>query len=432
MIKIKLYPHQSQALEETENFNKCAYYLDMGLGKTFVGAEKLYQLDAPYNLLICQKSKIDDWYEHMKTYYDYKVIKYNKARDIPEHSVVIINYDLIWRRPELLNLKDFTLMLDESSMIKNEKSERGKFILKMKAKNVILLSGTPTGGKYEQLWSQCKLLGWKISKKLYWQEFIKSVLLDIGGFKIKKVTGYKNVDRLKRKLHDYGAIFMKTDEVFELPEQIEQEVKIKNTKEYKKFKKDRLITIDTKNLCEFKDDSDFYGKDITPRTELVGDTSLTKMLYLRQLASQYNKNKLNQLRDILESTEDRVIIFYNFNKELEIIKKMCENLEKPVSVINGNIKDLKNFNQYENSITLVQYQAGAMGLNLQKANKIVYFSLPLQSELFEQSKKRIHRIGQEKTCFYWYLITKNSVEEQIYQTLKERRDYTNKLFEEMS
>ena len=412
MIKIKLYPHQSQALEETENFNKCAYYLDMGLGKTFVGAEKLYQLDAPYNLLICQKSKIDDWYEHMKTYYDYKVIKYNKAQEIPKNSVAIINYDLIWRRPELMNLKDFTLMLDESSMIKNEKSERSKFILKMKAKNVILLSGTPTGGKYEQLWSQCKLLGWKISKKLYWQEFIKYVLLDVGGFKIKKVTGYKNVDRLKRKLHDYGAIFMKTDEVFELPEQIEQEIKITNTKEYKKFKRDRLITIDG--------------------IELVGDTSLTKMLYLRQLASQYNKNKLNQLRDILESTEDRVIIFYNFNKELEIIKKMCENLEKPVSVINGNIKDLKNFNQYENSITLVQYQAGAMGLNLQKANKIVYFSLPLQSELFEQSKKRIHRIGQEKTCFYWYLITKNSVEEQIYQTLKERRDYTNKLFEEMS
>jgi len=410
VIKIKLYQHQSQALKETENFNKCAYYLDMGLGKTFVGAEKLHQLDAQYNLLICQKSKIDDWYEHMKTYYDYKVIKYNKARDIPEHSVVIINYDLIWRRPELMNLKDFTLMLDESSMIKNEKSERSKFILKMKAKNVILLSGTPTGGKYEQLWSQCKLLGWKISKKLYWQEFIKYVLLDVGGFKIKKVTGYKNVDRLKRKLHEHGAIFMKTDEVFELPEQIEQEIKITNTKEYKKFKRDRLITIDG--------------------IELVGDTSLTKMLYLRQLAGQYNKNKLNQLKDILESTEDRIIIFYNFNKELEIIQQLCQKLEKPISVVNGNIKDLKNFNQYENSITLVQYQAGAMGLNLQKANKIIYFSLPLQSELFEQSKKRIHRIGQEKTCFYWYLITENTVEEQIYQTLKERRDYTNKLFEE--
>nr|WP_254904717.1 DEAD/DEAH box helicase [Clostridium tyrobutyricum] len=382
----------------------------MGLGKTFVGSEKLNQLDAPYNLLICQKSKIDDWYDHFKSYYDYKVIKYNKAQEISRHSVVIINYDLIWRRPELMKLKDFTLMCDESSMIKNEKSERAKFILKMKAKNIILLSGTPTGGKYEQLWSQCKLLGWKISKKLYWQEFIKSVLLDIGGFKIKKVTGYKNVDRLKRKLHEYGAVFMKTDEVFELPEQIEQKIKIKNTKEYKIFKKDRLITINN--------------------TELVGDTSLTKMLYLRQLSSQYNKNKVNQLKDILESTEDRIIIFYNFNKELEIIKKLCEKLDKPISIINGAVKDLDNFNQYNNSITLVQYQAGAMGHNLQKSNKIIYFSLPLQSELFEQSKKRIHRIGQEKTCFYWYLITQNSIEEQIYQTLKERRDYTNKLFEE--
>ncbi|WP_368076685.1 SNF2-related protein [Clostridium tyrobutyricum] len=410
MRKIKLYPHQIQALKETEKFSRVGYFLDMGLGKTFVGSEKLNQLDAPYNLLICQKSKIDDWYDHFKSYYDYKVIKYNKAQEISRHSVVIINYDLIWRRPELMKLKDFTLMCDESSMIKNEKSERAKFILKMKAKNIILLSGTPTGGKYEQLWSQCKLLGWKISKKLYWQEFIKSVLLDIGGFKIKKVTGYKNVDRLKRKLHEYGAVFMKTDEVFELPEQIEQKIKIKNTKEYKIFKKDRLITINN--------------------TELVGDTSLTKMLYLRQLSSQYNKNKVNQLKDILESTEDRIIIFYNFNKELEIIKKLCEKLDKPISIINGAVKDLDNFNQYNNSITLVQYQAGAMGHNLQKSNKIIYFSLPLQSELFEQSKKRIHRIGQEKTCFYWYLITQNSIEEQIYQTLKERRDYTNKLFEE--
>ena len=70
-----------------------------------------------------------------------------------------------------------------------------------------------------------------------------------------------------------------------------------------------------------------------------------------------------------------------------------------------------------------------MGINLQKANKIVYFSPPLSSELFEQSKKRTHRIGQEKPCFYYYLVCKNSIEEHIYDTLKLRRDYTEKLFE---
>ena len=83
---------------------------------------------------------------------------------IPPESVLIINYDKVWRRDELKKLKDFTIMLDESSMIKNEKSNRSKFILGLNAENVILLSGTPTGGKYEELWSQLHLLGWNISK----------------------------------------------------------------------------------------------------------------------------------------------------------------------------------------------------------------------------------------------------------------------------
>ncbi|WP_434290873.1 DEAD/DEAH box helicase [Clostridium botulinum] len=412
MIKIKLYPHQERALKETKEFNRVGYFLDMGLGKTFVGSEKLKELNTNVNLIICQKSKLQDWYEHFKTYYpEYNTFIYSKTREILSNSVVIINYDLVWRRPKLSQIENFTLMLDESSMIKNPTSKRTKFILKLKAENVILLSGTPCGGKYEELHTQCKLLGWNISKKLYWQQYIKFINMDVGGFKVPKVVGYKNVDRLKQKLHDHGSIFMKTEEVFDLPEQVEISVLIENTKEYKKFKKDRLITIND--------------------TELVGDTSLTKMLYLRQLASQYNPNKLNALKDLLESTQDRVIIFYNFTEEMEQIKDLCIRLEKPVSIVNGQTKDLENYKSKDNTVVLVQYQAGAMGLNLQLSNKIIYYSLPLASELFEQSKKRTHRIGQTRTCMYWYLITKGSIEEQIFEVLKQRRDYTNKLFEEL-
>ena len=70
-----------------------------------------------------------------------------------------------------------------------------------------------------------------------------------------------------------------------------------------------------------------------------------------------------------------------------------------------------------------------MGLNLQKANKIIYFTLPERSELFEQSKKRTNRIGQERTCFYYLMICKDSVEESIYRALQRREDYNQKLFE---
>lgn len=408
---INLLPHQTRVLEETSMKNLVAYYLDMGLGKTFVGSEKMKALNANVNLIICQKSKLQDWYEHFKTQYDYNTIIYNKSlKTIPEHSVIIINYDLVWRRPELLKLENFTLMLDESSCIKNEKSNRTKFILKMKPDNVILLSGTPTGGKYEELYSQCKLLGWNISKKAFWDTYMVTKDIKINGFKIPLVVGYKNVDRLKAKLREHGAVFMKTEEVMDLPEQLHNVVKIENTKEYKKFKKDRYIKLKDK--------------------ELIGDTSLTKLLYLRQLASQYNQNKLEALKDLLESTSDRIILFYNFNEELNEIEDMCIKMDKPISVINGNRKDLTCYEKDEDSVTLVQYQAGSMGLNLQKANKIIYYSLPLSSELFEQSKKRIHRIGQKNSCMYYYLITDKSIEEKIYDVLGTRRDFTNKLFEE--
>jgi len=382
----------------------------MGLGKTFIGSEKMKDFNTNKNLVICQKSKISDWYEHFKTYYDYNIIIYDKPISIPDNSVIIINYDLVWRRPELMELEDFTLVLDESSMVKNEKAKRTKFIMKMKPKNVILLSGTPTGGKYEELWTQCRLLGWNISKTTYWNHYIKTKQIDVGGFPIRIVVGYKNVERLKHKLKKHGAVFMKTDEVFDLPEQIHNTIRVKNTPEYRKFKKHRIIKIND--------------------TELVGDTTLSKMLYERQLCGQYNKHKLQALEDLLVSTEDRVVIFYNFNEEFKQINDLCKKLNKPISTINGSIKDLKDFKSKPNTVTLVQYQAGAMGHNLQLANKIIYFTLPLSSELFEQSKKRIHRIGQDRSCFYYYLIVKGSIEEKIFETLKMRKDFTDKLFEE--
>ena len=419
----------------------------MGLGKTFVGSEKMKQFGARVNLVVCQKSKIDDWINHFSENYGVAVFNLTNKEEFktfdlwanakpPSKAVKvvvvgIINYELAFRRPQLKKLHDFTLMLDESSMIQNEQAKRSKFILKLQPKNVILLSGTPTGGKYEKLWSQCHLLGWPISKKTYWNQFIDTEIKDFNGFPIKVVKGYKNVERLKDKLRQYGAVFMKSDEVFDLPQQVDTTIKVNTTKEYRKFRKESIISLNTyKNqFIEWKDDSDFYGKDVTPHIELVGDTTLTKMLYERRLCGQYNKEKLNAFKDLLESTNDRLIVFYNFWDELKVLEDVAVSLNRPISVVNGKAKVLDGYENYNDSVSFIQYQAGAMGLNLQKANKAVYFTPPLSSELFEQSKKRIHRIGQEKTCFYYYLTCKGSIEEKIYATLAMRKDYTERLFE---
>lgn len=421
-------PHQEDALNRTEQFNRCAYYLDMGLGKTFVGAEKMYLLNNTVNLIVCQKSKVDDWVDHMKTYYpEYRVMNLTKKSEainfrtlvdteelykMDIQIVGVINYDLTFRRDWLLKISEFTMMLDESSLISNETAKRSKFILKMRPESVILLSGTPTAGKYERLWSQVQLLGWNITKKAFYNSYVVTEWVENGdGFKREVITGYKHTEHLKKKLASYGCIFMKTSEVLELPEQTEQKIFFKSTKEYRYFIKNSYLMFDD--------------------VELVGDNNLTKMLYARQLCGQWHKEKLEGLRDLVESTQDRLIVFYNFTAELDVMQRVLNDLNRPYSVVNGQKKDLTAYENANDSITFIQYQAGAMGGNYQKANKIIYYTLPLgkgSCDLWEQSKKRIHRIGQAKPCFYYYLLVKGTVEERNLAALKEGEELTDELF----
>ena len=402
--------------------------------KTYTGSEMMFRFGCDINLIICQKSKVQDWVEHFNSNYgDKHIMVYDLtvpiALDTFLHTVIdaemkwckligVINYELVFRRKELLKLKDFCMVLDESSLIQNPSAKRTKFILKMKPKHCLMLSGSPVGGKYENLWTQLHLLGWDISLPLYEKQYVNWTLIEAGGFThriVDKENPYKNIDRLKRKMREYGAVFKKTDGCFKLPEQIFTKVQVKAPSLYWKFQKDSIVTFQ---------DKEWSNQEV----ELVGDTSLTKLLYSRQICGQYCNDKLDAFEDLLNSTQERLIVFYNFDEELIRLKTICQNNGRFTSEINGHRKDLTAYEEDDSSVTLCQYQSASMGLNLQKCCRIVYFSLPLSSEHFEQSKKRIHRIGQEKTCFYYIMMCRGTVEEQILKTLEERRDFTDELF----
>lgn len=427
---MKLFPHQIDGLKQTQGKTNCALYWDMGLGKTFGGSEKMVEYGSDTNLVVCQKSKVNDWVDHFRKHYPHMVVHdLTKKGAVDEFTgwytawhgyhgasttVAVINYELAWRRPQLKDLTGFTLMLDESSLIQNKTAKQTKFILSLKPANVILLSGTPTAGKYENLWTQAHLLGWKISEDLYNSQYVNWKTVEADGFFHKivdKDNPYKNVERLKQKFRDHGAVFMKTEEVFSLPEQTFTTVSIPTSKEYRRFMKHGIVKL-------------------PDGTELIGDQIFTKRLYARQLCGMYNAEKLEAFRDLIQSTNDRVIVFYNFKEEAKKLIHMVTEMGRPWAIISGDHKNLAAYENYDDSITFIQYQAGAMGLNLQLANKMIYFSLPERSDLFEQSKARIHRIGQERPCFYWILECENSVEGLIYQTLQERKDFTDELFVE--
>lgn len=413
--------HQLDALEQTMGKGRVAYYMGMGSGKTFVGCEQMLRYENPYVLCVCQHSKVPDWVEHFKTYTDMEVIDFTKPGAQIKPGVIVVNYELVWRREVFSKMSQFTLILDESSKVQHEGTKQTQFILALRPKNVILLSGTPCNGKYENLYTQIRLLGVNITKTYFWNRYIDYELVDVldwssgtpvrTGKMYRKVIGYKNVEELKANLRKAGAVFMLSDDVLDLPPQTEQTLIVKSIPEYRRFKKDRIVIIDEK--------------------EYVGDTSLTKMLVERQLCSFLNKHKFDALSDLMESTEDRLIVFYNFQEEFVRISQLCDKFGKKMSFVNGKGRDLTAYENDPSSVTVVQYQAGAHGLNLQKANKMVMVSPPLSCELWDQAKARIHRMGQERPTMYWYLVAKGSVEERIYEALKAGHDYTVELFKEV-
>ena len=423
---MELYDFQKAGIERVRGNDNVAFYWDMGLGKTIVGTKQMLNYHRKLNLILCQKSKIEDWVECVSSQgmQCAIVISKTKEEDVrPILSVnrktpiaVIANYELAWRRPYLSEILWGTVMLDESSIIQNDDTKIAKFCMDLSYMNCILLSGTPCSGKYENLWTQAHMLGWDISRSTFdatyvnWEKFYVGTAAH---WRPCKDNPYKNVERLKAKLREHGADFLKTEEVLELPEQMIIPISCEKNREYEKFRKGRYIQ---------------FGDKV--QHELVGDSIMAWRIGLRKLCTEFNDSKIAAVSDLLASTNERVVIFYNWNTELRILTTICSELDKPVSLVNGKEKDLSTYESESSSVTLVQYQAGAMGLNLQKAQRIIYFSLPERSDLFEQSKKRIHRIGQKSTCFYYIPIVRGTIETSIYGCLQQRKDYTDELFKE--
>lgn len=415
---MQLYRHQEQILAQTDDHNRVAYYLDMGLGKTFVGSVKAASFEDPI-LIVCPKSLVPQWLQQFEgNHSDWSRYDLTKQKQLEQFinddnnlRMGVINYEACWRRPELQNVKGITLMLDESQAIANNISKQTKGIMKLDHKNIILLSGTPaSNARYDKLYTQLKLLGLNMNKRSYEDRYCNFFEMEKAGIKFRvlsKTKPYKNVDELKQVMKDLGCVFMKTEEVIDLPEQRFIDIPVKKSKYYKTFEKDGYVD------CG--------------EVEYISNGPAQDMLYLRQLCN--SSEKLDMLKTLLESTNDRVVIFYNFDIELKLLQQIVSKLKRPISYINGHEKNLNCYNDFEDSVTLVQYQSGSAGVNLQKANKMIYYSPPIKSDFFEQSKKRIHRIGQASKCTYWKLVTSNSIEDKIYKTLDLKRDYTERLFE---
>ena len=432
-MKKELYDFQRQALDKIQDRDNAALFWQMGAGKTISSIELTERWNSQILICLVLKSTVSQWIDELQGQTDRHVFNgYKKSKkdgvkafiDATGRKALVIGYDAYKAKSaaELRqyindNAEQVSMVCDESSLIGHMTSERTKAVMKTKTKHRLLLSGTPaTGGKLEAMIPTMNMLGWNITKEKFLQQFCHVYEWTDPTrpwMTIPIIQGYKNIDKLREGLKEHGGSFITMEEAgVQLPATTEQIISIQTPPEYKKFMKNGIVKIGD--------------------TEIVGENNLTKMLYARQICSVYNPAKAAALEELLEQAGDEmVIVFYNWTTELRILQSVCGKLHRPMSLINGQAKDLKNYQAgTPGTVILCQYQAASMGLNLQRARICVFYSQCLSYSDYEQAKARIHRIGQNRNCNFYNLICDGSIEEDILETLEQRRDYTEQLFTE--
>lgn len=424
----------------------------------------------------------------LKSNLNYNII--NK-KDLSEHKfdtnsndLVMINYEYLYERnskSKTIELREclkkfinsckghnLCIIIDESHKMKDANSIQSRCInkikklamLKCKQMFTYLLTGTPFTQGYIDLYSQLKFLGYESSKQDFKDAFC--VLGNIPGLLgwQQPIVGYKNIDSLYRIIHRY-AITIQTNEVEDLPDQIYINFGYKMTNSFKLFINEKLKGIeilkelDKRNsMLEEKFNTTnqvlnpFYRNIDYPQENYLADTPGNFWLRARQLSigfqgnsdnsEWYDRTRLNMLEDFLKENQDNYILFYNYIPELYELFIICERLNYNVDVYCGELKSLYFYEKYEKqskvekfnnkkNIILANFASGSTGKNWQEYNKCIIFSTPLYKD-YAQGIKRIHRLGQQKTVFYYSFFQYNFLDSNMKKALDENIDYNLEMF----
>ena len=148
--------------------------------------------------------------------------------------------------------------------------------------------------------------------------------------------------------------------------------------------------------------------------------------------------KLEALEDIIDSCVEenkKVVVFARFVPEIDSIAKMLRKKNIGYALIKGDVSDrAEQVEAFQTDpdvkVFIGQLQTTGMGLTLTAGTVAVYYSLDFSYANYEQSRARIRRIGQTKRGVYIHLVCKNTIDEKVMATLKQKADVSKLLVDD--
>ena len=468
-FKTKPYAHQLEALKQAYNKEYYAFFMEMGTGKSKVLIDEIggYFLQGKIDsaLIIAPKGVYRNWERgeiptHLPNEIPYTIAAWRapsemtkddkkKLKDIiypnGKLRILLMNIEALSGSvgikyvTQFLHKNNTLLAIDESTTIKTPTASRTKNAIKISklAKVRRIMTGSPVTKNPLDVYAQLEFLSPNITRQNYWafkSRYAVMVRRNFGTRSTNLVVGFQRLPELNTIIDQYSYRVLKED-CLDLPEKIYTTRTISLTSEqvkaYEEMRRFNITEMDGKTMTSLSTLAALIRLHQITCGHVTFDDGDTK---------EIKSNRMNELLNILEEVDGKVIIWANYRFD---IKKIQQTLSEKfgsdsVATYFGDTKDKDRqdiVEKFQDKNSSLKYfvgnpSTGGYGLTLTAAHTVVYYSNSYDLEKRMQSEDRAHRIGQVNKVTYVDMIAEGTVDEKIVRSLRSKIDIASEVMGE--
>ena len=156
---------------------------------------------------------------------------------------------------------------------------------------------------------------------------------------------------------------------------------------------------------------------------------------LKDTNEQFDCNKIKEVLNIIEEGSGKTLIWCKYIQEIRRIKAILEDNQIKTGAFYGDVPlkqreaNVLSFNEEDMQVLILQYQSGGMGLTLNSASTVIFYSNDYSYANRIQAEDRCHRGGQTKSVTYIDLICPRTIDIKILNVLKNKKNLSDDVME---
>ncbi len=434
LLKTELLPYQMDGIAFALGAGRAVLADDMGLGKTIqgIGVAELFAREAGIRkvLVICPTSLKSQWRNevHRFSERDVQLILGSAEQRAEQYDndcfFTVCNYEQVLR--DLLpieRVKWDLIILDEGQRIKNWEAKTSNVVKSLRSPFALVLSGTPLENRLDELYSVVQFIDDRRLAPAF-RFFNRHRVVDENG----KVIGYKNLDELRENLKPILLRRTRAAVLDQLPPRTTDIVRIPPTQEQMDIHTGNMRTVSMICRKPYITEMDM----LRLRTALLMCRMSADSTFLVDKQEPSYSSKLEHLEQLVENlfaeAGRKAILFSEWTTMLNLIEPILKKLNLDFVRLDGSVPQKKRqelvhrFQNDPDCKLFITTNAGSTGLNLQAANTVINVDLPWNPAILEQRIARAHRMGQKQPVHVFVLVTEDTLEESLLNTLANKQD----------